>query len=197
MLSTEDRKTIRLEKRRARRELSSKQQKRAALSLAHQLRKAPYFHRAKRIAVYLANDGEIDLSPLIKLCWKLKKSVYLPVLHPVRHNRLWFTNYQSNTQMNQNRYKIWEPKLKRSHTPAWAVDLVLMPLVAFDQRGGRMGMGGGYYDRTFEFTQKKGFMHGPKLIGVAHELQKVEQLPIQSWDVPMHGIATDKGRYMA
>jgi len=178
-----------------RRSLSPLQQRIASRKLCQQIQKIPAFKRSNRIAVYLASDGEINLQPFIELCWRLGKSVYLPVLHPIKHNRLWFTPYTSNTQLIANRYKILEPKFKHKGVPAWALNLVLTPLVAFDKEANRMGMGGGYYDRTFAFTLQKRGLRGPSLLGVAHEFQRVEHLYLEPWDVPLRGVVTDKQRY--
>ena len=71
---------------------------------------------------------------------------------------------------------------------------MLFPLVGFDENGGRLGMGGGFYDRTFAFSRIRPGM-APKLIGLAHDFQKVRELPIEPWDVPLHGVVTDKRRY--
>ena len=75
-----------------------------------------------------------------------------------------------------------------------ALDAVLFPLVGFDETGGRLGMGGGFYDRTFAFSRIRPCM-APKLVGLAHDFQRVEQLPIEPWDVPLHGVVTDKRCY--
>jgi len=194
-LTTDDRRQLRIRMRRQRRGLSDLQQRIASRKLCAQLRTSRAFSRAQRIAVYLASDGEISLQPLIELCWKLGKSVYLPVLHPVRHNRLWFTPYTSKTKLSHNKYKILEPDLKRSGAQAWALDLVLMPLVAFDAECNRMGMGGGYYDRTFAFKLARQGLKGPKLVGMAHDFQRVEKLNLADWDVPLKAVVTDKQRY--
>jgi len=194
-LSPSERTQLRRRMRQRRRSLSTLEQRIAANRLAAQVRGIQAFNRAKRVAVYLASDGEISLTPLIELCWELGKSVYLPVLHPVRHNRLWFTPYTPGTRLTHNRYKILEPALKRPGAPAWAIDLVLMPLVAFDAEGNRMGMGGGYYDRTFAFTLQRWGLKGPKLIGMAHDFQRVERLSLAAWDVPLKGVVTDQKRY--
>lgn len=194
-LTQSERSELRSRIRCHRRALTPLQQTIASRRLSAQVRRAPAFSRARRLAVYLASDGEISLKPLIELCWKLGKSVYLPVLHPVRHNRLWFTPYTRNTRLRPNRYKIPEPVLKRPGAAPWALDLVLMPLVAFDASGNRMGMGGGYYDRTFAFTLRKPGLKGPKLVGMAHDFQRVESLPLADWDVPLRGVVTDQRRY--
>jgi 5-formyltetrahydrofolate cyclo-ligase len=74
------------------------------------------------------------------------------------------------------------------------MDTVLFPLVGFDEAGGRLGMGGGFYDRTFAFTRIRPRL-APKLIGLAHDCQKVSALPVEYWDVAMHGVVTDKGQH--
>ena len=160
------------------------------------------FRQAQHVALYLSNDGEIAPEPLIDLCWALGKQVYLPVLHPIRHNRLWFIPYTPTTPMRKNRFKIPEPaQVNAPRRPAWALDLALMPLVAFDGQLNRLGMGGGFYDRTFERlnpnlprTQSR-FSGHCRLIGLAYQFQHVDALPVEAWDVPLWGIATEQQLY--
>ncbi|WP_027857479.1 5-formyltetrahydrofolate cyclo-ligase [Marinobacterium jannaschii] len=190
------RQALRRSIRSKRRALTPLQQRQAANRLCKQLRKLPAFLNAQHIAVYLPNDGEIDLQPLIRLCWQLGKKTYLPVLHPVKHNSLWFVPYSAKTRLVKNIYKIPEPVvLGEPKQPIWALDLVLLPLVAFDADGNRMGMGGGYYDRTFAFKTRLGANWGPRLLGMAHELQRVDKLAVASWDIPLTGIVTDMKSY--
>ncbi|WP_027853296.1 5-formyltetrahydrofolate cyclo-ligase [Marinobacterium litorale] len=192
-----ERRSLRQTMRRRRRSLTPRQQKAAALRLKKSVGHQLWFRRAQHIALYLPNDGEIDPRPLIELCWKLGKQVYLPVLHPIRHNRLWFVPYSPTTKMVKNRFGIEEPGLQGvPRRPAWALDLVMLPLVAFDPQGNRMGMGGGFYDRTFSYKHTEKGIHGAKLIGLAHECQRVEALPVQPWDVPLFGIVTDNTQYL-
>lgn len=187
---------LRKKVRELRRNLSPEQQKQASHLLLRRIRQRLDFIRAKHIALYLPNDGEIDPRPLINLCWKLGKTVYLPVLHPIAHNRLWFVPYCPNSKMIRNIYGIKEPKLIPSQRrSAWTLSLVFLPLVAFDPQGNRMGMGGGYYDRTFDFKAKKRGLQGPDLIGLAHDIQKVEKLPVENWDIPLRSIITDSRSY--
>lgn len=192
-----EKRSLRQQMRRQRRSLSPSQQRAAAIAVRNRIRHQLWFLKARHVALYLPNDGEIDPTPLLKLCWKMRKQVYLPVLHPIRHNRLWFIKYTPNTRMSPNRFGIPEPSLrKHPRRPAWAMDLVMLPLVAFDAAGNRMGMGGGFYDRTFGYKLKEKSMKGAQLIGLAHEFQRVEELPVQPWDVPLFGIVTDKASYM-
>ncbi|MFP9005247.1 5-formyltetrahydrofolate cyclo-ligase, partial [Pseudomonas aeruginosa] len=80
---------------------------------------------------------------------------------------------------------------------AWALDLVLLPLVGFDEQGGRLGMGGGFYDRSLAYLARRKNGHKPTLIGLAHECQKVDRLALASWDIPLAGTVTDAGWYVA
>jgi 5-formyltetrahydrofolate cyclo-ligase len=196
------RSALRQQLRQRRRQLSQPQQRRAAELLCKRLKSQPLFIRSRHIALYLANDGEIDPSPLIKAAWKLGKRCYLPVLQPGQENRLWFIRYEAGTPLIKNRYGIAQPRAQyRQSFPAKQLDLVLMPLVGFDNNGGRMGMGGGFYDRTFSFknpTTAQRLANNrrrscpPYLLGLAHECQQVEQLTLASWDIPLSAIATDK-----
>ena len=98
--------------------------------------------------------------------------------------------------MIKNIYGIEEPKLiPDQRRNAWSLGLVFLPLVAFDTQGNRMGMGGGYYDRTFSFKKQNKSLRGPDLIGLAHEIQKVESLPVENWDIPLSTIITGSGCY--
>ncbi len=198
----QNRAALRREMRQRRRALSIIEQKNAAEDLKSRVLSLPEFMRAKRIALYLPNDGEIDPSLLIEQARKMGKICYLPVLQPLVENRLWFVRYDRQTPMTHNRFGIPEPKLKgfadkkRNRCRPEDLDLVLFPLVAFDEQGGRMGMGGGFYDRTFAFTRHRLFAK-PSLIGLAHECQKVEGLPVADWDIPLQGVISDKGIYRA
>lgn len=188
------RQALRRTLRRRRRRLSLLEQQQASQALCRRLRQLPEVRHAQRVALYLPNDGEIDPTPLIAWFRRRNVRVYLPVLRPLTHNRLWFVHYQSTTPMQRNRFGIAEPDTRHGahrarRVPAWALDLVLLPLVGFDARGQRLGMGGGFYDRTFAFTQRPG--PRPRLIGVAHEVQYVDELPTASWDIPLNAIVSD------
>ncbi len=192
-----DRQQLRKQMRNARRNLSRQQQAQAAQRLKRRLSRHPLLLGRNRIGFYLAGDGEISAQPLIDWVLKAGKECYLPVLHPVRQNRLWFVRYRPGCPMKRNRYGIDEPcGIRNPRVPAWGLDLVLLPLVAFDTDGGRLGMGGGYYDRTFAYKQRKSGLQGPKLLGLAHELQKTAKLELASWDVPLAGVATDRALYL-
>lgn len=194
-MDTLSRTELRKHLRRKRQSLSFEQQQQASEQLALNLLKHPDLHRARHIGIYLANDGEIDPHLYIDLARRKGIHFYLPILHPVYPGKLVFSPYFDGIRLSANRFGIPEPPFPRSRRrPAWALDAVLFPLVGFDENGGRLGMGGGFYDRTFAFSRIRPGM-APKLIGLAHDFQKVRELPIEPWDVPLHGVVTDKGRY--
>ena len=194
-MDTLSRTELRKHLRRKRRSLSFEQQQQASEQLALNLLKHPDLHRARHIGIYLANDGEIDPHLYIDLARRKGIHFYLPILHPVYPGKLVFSPYFDGIRLSANRFGIPEPPFPRSRRrPAWALDAVLFPLVGFDENGGRLGTGGGFYDRTFAFSRIRPGM-APKLIGLAHDFQKVRELPIEPWDVPLHGVVTDKRRY--
>ena len=180
--------------RHRRRALSANARLIASQRLCRYLRQLPDIRRAQRLALYLPNDGEIDPTPLIPWLERRGARIYLPVLAPLSRNRLWFVHYHSGTPMVANRFGIPEPETRHGahrarRTPPWALDVILVPLVGFDDRGQRMGMGGGFYDRTLSFTRRPG--PRPRLIGLAHDCQRVERLPDAPWDVPLDAIVSD------
>nr|VFK20302.1 MAG: 5,10-methenyltetrahydrofolate synthetase [Candidatus Kentron sp. LPFa] len=120
------------------------------------------------------------------------KKAYLPVLHG---KGLWFLPFDANTPLVCNKYGIPEPALSSdSRCIPQALDLVLTPLVAFDGMGRRLGMGGGYYDRTFAYLLRRRVFVKPMLVGVAYAFQQVATpLPKNPWDVPLDGVVTDNG----
>ncbi|WP_097459658.1 5-formyltetrahydrofolate cyclo-ligase [Mangrovitalea sediminis] len=191
----DQRQQLRRKIRRQRRALTPDAQKKASLLLIRHLLSLPALKRARRLAIYLPNDGEIDPTAFIQVARQLGKTCYLPVLHPILHNRLWFYRFDSHTRLRHNRFGIPEPAHRNAPRCApWALHVVLLPLVAFDADGGRLGMGGGFYDRTFGFTRHSA-QPAPRLVGLAHELQRVDRLPIADWDVPLEAIVTDRAIY--
>ena len=176
-----DRQSLRQSLRQARRQLSQHQQDQAASLLLEQAIHSPWLQNANRIALYLANDGEVSPHLISDYCWQQGKTTYLPV---VQDKQLKFALYDADTKWQDNRFGIAEPITTEYINPE-ALDLVFMPLVGFDAQGGRLGMGGGFYDRSFA---GKTAPQKPQLIGLAHDCQQVAALPLESWDVPLQGI---------
>lgn len=188
------RQQLRQQVRHARRQLAPQQQQHAAQQLSLRLQTLPQIQHSQHIAVYVAHDGEIDPQPFIEWLWQQGKSVYLPVLHPFSRGHLLFLHYDANTCMTHNRYQIREPKLDVRHVkPIAELDVICTPLVAFDGSGQRLGMGGGYYDRTL--SQWHQHRQGPYPIGIGHDCQYIPQLPNEAWDVPLPIIITPNHQY--
>ena len=181
---------LRQQLRKKRRALSLRQQQLAGRQLAKVINLSFTFLKAQHIALYLANDGEIDPQYILKKAVKAGKHCYLPVL--IADGKLGFSRYKPGDILTPNRFGIPEPK-QRIWRPAKALDLVLMPLVGFDRHGGRLGMGGGFYDKTFEWIKTQPILSAPTLLGLAHSCQEVDRLELESWDIPLSAVATDKG----
>ncbi|EXU75038.1 5-formyltetrahydrofolate cyclo-ligase [Erwinia papayae] len=177
-----DRQNIRNHIRQLRRGLSSVQQQQAAQQVAERATDFAAVRQARKIALFLSFDGELNTHPLIERLWQRQQEVYLPVLHPFSAGQLLFIRYQSTTPLIRNRLNIPEPVLDiRNLVTLNELDVVMVPLVAFDTHGQRLGMGGGFYDRTLQNWQQHGFLP----VGLAHDCQQVEQLPVAEWDVPL------------
>lgn len=176
---------LRQQIRKTRANLTALQQQQAENSITQQALALIEERNAQHIALYVSFDGEISTDKLIKTLWAQDKHVYLPVLHPFNPNHLLFLRYLPDTPMCQNKFGIWEPKLNVQNVlPLDELDILFTPLVAFDKEGNRLGMGGGFYDRTLQNWQNSSFIP----VGLAHQCQQVEQLPTEAWDVPLHQI---------
>lgn len=181
----ETRSRIRRQMRQRRNALTPEQQQQAAARLAQHLPPLLQQHHYRHIALYYATDGELDTAPLIHALWQQGIKTYLPTLHPFCAGHLLFLHYDAHTPMGKNRFGIAEPQLDvRQVQPVHQLDAILTPLVAFDTHGNRLGMGGGFYDRTL------GAENAPPAMGLAHSCQQVEALPIADWDMPLHAIIT-------
>jgi 5-formyltetrahydrofolate cyclo-ligase len=185
---------LRTEMRARRRRLTQVEQHAAALRLARIVTSSHLFRRSLHISFYIANDGELNPAPLMQWAASVGKHCYLPVI--TKTQRLWFAPYRFGDPLAFNRYRIPEPS--RQDLPlvrAQVLDLILVPLVAFDELGNRLGMGGGFYDRSLAYLRHRRHWHKPRLMGLAHEFQRVPTLGRETWDIPMDVIATDAGLY--
>ncbi len=176
---------LRQQIRKTRANLTALQQQQAEDSITQQALALIEERNAQHIALYISFDGEISTEKLIKILWMQGKQVYLPVLHPFNPNHLLFLRYLPETPMLKNKFGILEPKLNVQNVlPLKELDILFTPLVAFDKQGNRLGMGGGFYDRTLQNWRNSSFIP----VGLAHQCQQVEQLPTEVWDVPLHQI---------
>lgn len=177
--------TLRQHLRRLRAGFSPVKRTLAARNLSLQLRACGFFMRRTKLAFYLATGGEIDTSPAIKLARKAGAQLYLPRIE--NNNTLSFHRFGLLHPLKKNRYGIHE--VQSSRIPLHKLDVIFMPLVAFDRTGNRLGMGGGYYDRSLA-----GLAHRakrPLFVGLGYSAQEVSQLPDDVWDVQLDCVVTE------
>jgi len=165
--------------------------------ITQHLTQSSLFRSSGRIAMYWAGHGEADAHAAAQRAWSRHKRVFLPVLLGPFHNHLRFAPFTPNSVLQNNCFDIPEPRVSRAQLlPGISMDLVLVPLVGFDDQGMRLGMGGGYYDRSFAARLFRRCWRKPRLIGVAYELQRVSRLARQPWDVTLDGVVTEKQLYL-
>lgn len=170
--------------------LSTAENKRSGSLLIQQLEKNNLLSPYQHIACFLSFDGEISTAEVIQSIWRTNKTCYLPKLvlkTNTMPNSLLFLPYSQSSKMVNNQYGIPEVNDEQPIEVA-KLDLVLFPLVAFDKSGNRLGMGGGFYDATFEAIKKT--ENRPKFIGLAHDFQQIENIPKEAWDLPLDGVCT-------
>ncbi|QOW22595.1 MULTISPECIES: 5-formyltetrahydrofolate cyclo-ligase [Lysobacteraceae] len=180
------RRQLRERMRQKRRELPPAQRVAAANTLAANLLSLPFAPASGYVAGYWAMDGEIALHT-----WQLNlpgECIYcLPVLDG---ERLGFSPWRPGDPLINNRYGIPEPAVSSgSLLRPQDLTLVVLPLVAFDLQGARLGMGGGWYDRSFAF--RKDGAAPPWLVGAAFELQQQEAIEAAPWDVPLDAVCCE------
>jgi 5-formyltetrahydrofolate cyclo-ligase len=168
--------------RERRQALSGEQQAAAARSIAVRIAALSPWRRARRVALYLPADGEIDTAPLAAVARRDGKALFLPVIRD--DDSLAFASWEENAPLAPNRFGIPEPPAGAVRCDPGELDVICLPLVGWDRAGGRLGMGGGFYDRTLAGID------GTVFIGLAHECQEVGALPLQDWDVRLDYVAT-------
>ena len=137
------------------------------------------------VAGYMAMRGELDPAPALRALHARTWRIVLPVIGP--DITLTFAPWiPDRTDFIRNRFGIDEPD--GPAVDPTQIDVVVTPGVAFDTVGGRLGHGAGFYDRFFARLDQAA--HRPHRIGAAHELQVVDHVPTQPWDVPMDAVIT-------
>lgn len=165
----------------------------ASSRVAARIRHLPTFARCHRIACYFAVNGEIECHALISSNLARGRQIFLPVLYG---RELRFVPFRPGGKTKKNVFGIPEPVFaKRDLVDPRTLDVVLAPLVAFDLRGSRLGMGGGYYDRSFAFLRNRSQWQRPRLICLAHDFQKVPSVQTNPWDIPLQTVVTETDTY--
>ena len=154
----------------------------AGRAAAGQITRLPGWHEIETLAIYLPRGGELDTSDISALAGREGKMIYLPVLVP--GNRLDFARWQPGETLTPNCFGIPEPGPGAERRDPGALDLICLPLVAWNARGDRLGMGGGYYDRTLANCRSL-------KVGLGYELQRCESLVPEPWDVRLDYVLTE------
>ena len=179
---------IRCEKKALRSALEHRVIKKMSKQIAQNFLETKMFKEASHVAYYLPIGGEVDTQWLTQ--WSVGKDFYLPLVK-ASDGLLVFAKADSTSDYQKNKFGILEPVGTDYVTTLETLDLVVTPLVSYDNEGNRLGMGGGYYDRTFAY--KKGQKSKPLLIGYAYSFQYSSAIEVQDWDIPLDGVVTEKG----
>jgi len=164
---------------------ATEQQQKSELIVKH-VKQSESYKQATKIAFYHAVRGEADPSALMNN----EKQFYLPILAKNKDQGLVFAPIDQNTRYKNNQFSIPEPIVDdQDLIDAKSLDLVIVPLLGFDLAGNRLGMGGGFYDRSFAF--KKSATKKPVLMGFAYDFQQVDALSIEPWDVGLDAVVTE------
>lgn len=188
-----DRAALRRRMRSARRGLDPVQRREAAEAAAANLARLGLPRARQRIAFYLPIDGELDPGPAVLRALARRCEVFVPVITSFRARHMRFVRWTPALATRRNRWGIREPE-GAGINGRW-LDLAVVPCVAFDATGARLGLGAGFYDRHFAWLAGRGAWRRPRLVGLAYDFQQVERLHSEDWDVPLWGIVTDRGVY--
>jgi len=166
----------------------------AERAILRSLRRLRVFRRGARVALYVPLRGEVDVRPALLEAVRRGAAVYVPYILDRRRGRMCFVRWAPGIAQRLNRYGIAEPADTRDRVAALALDTVVMPVVGFDQRGNRLGMGAGFYDRALRRRRDPSRRwRRPRLVGIAFACQQVPCIPASSWDVPLDVIVTERG----
>lgn len=194
MASATCQRRLRRELRSKRKALGARAQARHARQVAIRLSRLPLTRRAYRVALYVAADGELDPMPLRARLGN--RRWYLPVIQSLDPPSMAFYPDPHPEYRRRNGFGILEPHCTRYRpTRLASLDLVLVPLVGFDSRCRRIGMGLGFYDRYLGPLREHRHWRRPRLIGLAHECQRVAALTTNPWDIPLDAVVTEKTIY--
>lgn len=191
---TPDKKALRAALRARRKSVDRLERRRAARQLVRWALHHRLLARGKWLGFYLPAKAEVDVTPLLIRAMAMGARCFLPVVPGRGRRKLWFSQYGARAEWVLNRYGIPENRHPLATTlRASRLQTLFTPLLGFDARGYRIGMGGGYYDATLAHLRQSSRWRRPRVIGVAFSLQEVEWAPNDPWDVPLDGVLTERG----
>ncbi|KKK10111.1 5-formyltetrahydrofolate cyclo-ligase [Bacillus sp. L_1B0_12] len=169
-------------------QLSTEEFNRYASLLHEHVLQLPEWKQAKTIALTMSRGKEIPTMPLIEKAWEEGKTVCIPTCFP-KTKEMVFYEYTPETKMTSSYFGLLEPDpLESTVVHKEAIDLIIVPGVCFDQRGYRIGYGGGYYDRYLADY------HGTTL-ALCLSVQQVDHLPAEPHDIPVSIMVSEKGTF--
>ena len=172
----------------ARRALSPDFRETASRIISGRIIRMHEFVACQSVACYLPMPDEVDATSVIARAWRMGKRVYAPVID--RDGAMAFTELTPQTELRRNWYGLWEPETG-AEISAKDLDLVITPVVAFDENRHRIGMGSAYFDRCFAFLRNRRHWRQPKLVGIAFNCQQVEKITPNPWDIPLYKVVTE------
>ena len=173
-----------------RQEMSHADRVDASRRIAERFLNSRHFLNCRTLACYLATWDEVDTNSIIERAWRAKKRIFAPVIGT--RGEMTFRRLLPETTLVRNQFGLWEPTSDLQIDPS-DLDVVVTPLVAFDSDYNRIGMGGGYFDRTFAFLGGRRSWLRPKLVGLAFDCQKVEKISPKPWDIRLYHVYSDAG----
>lgn len=182
---------LRREARQHRQAVSASARHAAAFAVIRVARQQGLLKRGRKIAAYVPQGSEFPVWPLVLAALQAGCAVYLPVV-PRSGRQLSFVRFDERTRWHTGAYGIPEPR-HPDIIPARALDLVFLPLLAFDSRLYRLGQGGGFYDCTFAFRRHRCHWRKPSLIGVSFDAQHFAEVPAAPWDLQLDAMLTETG----
>jgi len=186
--SSIERRQLRRELRARRRAIQGMARRLAAHQLAQRVDAARMLRPGMQVGLYLSTAEEIDTTPLLALARTRGCGIALPRVVNLRHDRMRFYEWTGRT--GRGAFGIREPRGQRIRAST-ELDVVFLPLVGFDSRGNRIGMGRGFYDRHFAHRLRLSRYRRPLLVGLAYDVQQVSSLPRAAHDVPLDAIVTE------
>jgi 5-formyltetrahydrofolate cyclo-ligase len=177
-----EKQAIRRDLRERRRGLSAALVEAASVAVCAQLRTFPPFQAAASVVAYLSHEKEISIIPLLEEILRSERRLYLPSTAIDER----FVRWHAGAPLTSGKGGVPEPAAGVPEVPVTPA-IVLIPVVAWDARGARLGRGGGFYDRTLA-KLTEGFTR----VGLAYELQEFAELPRDEWDVSMHYVITER-----
>ncbi len=178
-----------------RRDLSDEDRESAGHAIRRELLGLRVWQPGRRVAVFLGMPDEVDLRPCFAEAWRRGVQLYMPRILSLRRGAMAFVPYDRGARLEPNWFGIDEPVVPIGRrVSALQLDTILVPLVGFDARCHRLGMGAGFYDRALQRRRDRSQpFRRPRLIGVAYSVQQLERIEPAPWDVSLDMVVTERG----